>query len=402
VESIRDRVAIVGMGCTAYGDHYDKTGEDLLVEACYEAFEDAGVDQSDIQAAWLGGGITGQNLSHALKLNFVPTTRVENWCATGSDTLRNAALAVASGVYDVALVAGFTSKAEALPASGSAAHGTQGIFAGGPNGDWFFGEESSFAGPAPGTFATFATRYGHHYELTYDQLKEALGSIAVKNYAHGMLNPKAFLHKRVDMAQYLAARMIAWPFGLHDCCSMPSGAAAAVITTAELAPRFRDDYVVIKGIGMSVGTKQGRLDPDYDWVHFEENVLAGQRAYETAGITDPLREIDLACVHDAFTVVELAVYEDLRLAPRGEGGDYAKAGVFSLGGELPVNTNGGLKSFGHGGGSAGIHKAYEVYKQLQGKAGERQVKNATLGLTHDQGGYPGTYTTVITLLSTRD
>src|SRR3990170_3491409 len=109
MESLKNRVAIIGMGCTKYDDHYDKSGEDLLVEACYEAFEDAGVDQKDIQAGWLGGGITGQNLSHALKLNFVPTTRVENWCATGSDTLRNAALAVAGGFYDVALVAGFTS-----------------------------------------------------------------------------------------------------------------------------------------------------------------------------------------------------------------------------------------------------------------------------------------------------
>jgi acetyl-CoA C-acetyltransferase len=395
MDTLRDRVAIVGMGCTKYGDHYDKTGEDLLVEACYEAFEDAGVDQNDIQAAWLGGGITGQNLSHALKLNFIPTTRIENWCATGSDTLRNAALAVASGVYDCVLVAGFAAKPEGN------GHPV-GIYGGGPAQQWFQGEETSFAGPPAGTFATFATRYMHHYELSFDQLKEGLGAIAVKNYANGLLNPKAALHKKIDMDAYLKAPMISWPLGLHDCCVMPSGAAAAVITRAELAPRFRDDYILIRGIGMSVGTKQGRLDPDYDWVHFEENVLASQHAYEMAGITNPLKELDVACVHDAFTVVELAVYEDLGLAPRGEGGDYAKAGVFNINGELSVNPNGGLKSFGHGVGSSGIHKAYEVYKQLQGKAGERQVASPTLGLTHDQGGYPGTYTTVITLLSTRD
>jgi acetyl-CoA C-acetyltransferase len=205
------------------------------------------------------------------------------------------------------------------------------------------------------------------------------------------------------MKAYLEAPMISWPLGLHDCCVMPAGAAAAVITRAELAPKFRDDYVLVRGVGMSVGTKQGRLDPEYDWIHFEENVIAGQKAYDMAGIKEPLKEIDLACVHDAFTVVELAAYEDLGFAPRGEGGDYAKAGTFNLDGELSVNSNGGLKSFGHGVGSSGIHKAYEVYKQLQGKGGERQVKGQpTLGLTHDQGGYPGTYTTVITLLSTRD
>jgi acetyl-CoA C-acetyltransferase len=395
MESLKDRVAIVGMGCTKYGDHYDKSGEDLLVEACYEAFEDAGVDQKDIQAAWLGGGITGQNLSHALKLNFVPTTRVENWCATGSDTLRNAALAVAGGFYDVVLVAGYVTKPDGQRANA-------GIFGGGPAQNWFAGEETSFAGPPAGTFATFATRYAHHYELTYDQLKEGLGAIALKNYANGRLNPKAALHVNIDMQQYLDAPLISWPLGLHDCCVMPSGAAAAVITRADLAPKFRDDYVLIRGLGMSVGTKAGRLDPEYDWVHFEENVLASEAAYEMAGISNPLREIDIAAVHDAFTVVELAVYEDLKLAPRGEGGDYAKAGVFNRDGELPVNTNGGLKSFGHGVGSSGIHKAYEVYKQLQGRAGERQVASPTLGLTHDQGGYPGTYTTVITLLSTRD
>jgi acetyl-CoA C-acetyltransferase len=196
--------------------------------------------------------------------------------------------------------------------------------------------------------------------------------------------------------------MIAWPLGLHDCCSQPAGAAAAVITRADLAPKFRDDFVSIRGVGMSVGTKRGRLDPEYDWVHFEENVIAAQAAYREAGIDDPAEEIDLACVHDAFTVVELAVYEDLGFAPRGKGGDYVKDGVFSLGGGLPVNTNGGLKSFGHGGGSAGLHKAYEVYKQLQGKCGERQVANPRLGLTHDQGGFPGTYTTVITVMAARD
>lgn len=383
------------MGCTAYRDHYDRSAEDLLVEACYEAFEDAGVDQHDIQAAWLGGGITGQTLSHALKLDFVPTTRIENWCATGTDTLRNAVHAVAGGFYDIALVAGYYSKSDALIPE-------RGVYRGGPSDIWLYGEEASFAGPPAGTFATVATRYAHHYELSYDQLKASLGAIAIKNYANGLHNPKAALHRKIDMKAYMEAPMIAWPLGLHDCCVMPSGAAAAVITRADLAPKFRDDYVLYRGIGMAAGTKMGRLDPEYDWVHFEENVIAGRMAYEMAGIRDPLHEVDLACVHDAFTVVELAVYEDLGFAPRGEGGQYVQAGVFDIGGELSVNPNGGLKSFGHGTGSSGIHKTYEVYKQLQGKCGARQVKSPTIGLTHDQGGYPGTYTTVITILSTRD
>ncbi len=395
MESLRDQVAIVGMGCTKYGDHFDLTGEDLLVEACYEAFEDAGIDQSAVQAAWLGGGITGQNLSHALKLDFIPTTRVENWCATGGDVIRNAALAVAGGFCDVALVAGVVSKPDQQTHD-------QGIFGGGPAQAWYAGEETSFAGPPAGTFATFATRYAHHYGLSYDQLKEALGSISLKNYANGSLNPKAALQKKIDMATYLNAPMISWPLGLHDCCCMPSGAAAAVITRADQAARFRDDYVLFSGIGMAAGTKVCRLDTDYDWVHFEENVRAASVAFDMAGIRDPLRDVDVACVHDAFTVVELGVYEDLGFAPRGEGGAYSLSGTFALDGELSVNPNGGLKSFGHGVGSSGIHKTYEVYKQLQGKCGARQVQGPTVGLTHDQGGYPGTYTTIISVLRTRD
>lgn len=392
MESIRDKVAVVGMGCTPYGDHYDKTAEDLLIEACDEALEDAGIDSHDIQAAWLGGDGTSHTLGHALKLDFVPISQVDNWCATGSDTLRNAVYAVAAGAYDVVLVAGVAAAADVQPPNFTPSFNDA---AGDP---W----PMVIPGMAAGPFSTFATRYAHHYELSFDQLKQALGSIAIKNYDHGRLNPKAALHKTVTMEQYLQAPIISWPFGLHDCCVMPNGAAAAVITRAQIAPSFRDDFVLIKGVGMAVGNRGGRMDSDYDWVHMEENVIAAERAYTDAGISDPVRDLDLAEVHDAFSVVELAVYEDLGWAPRGAGGDLSQDGVFRLGGELPVNTNGGLKSFGHGVGSCGIHKLYELYKQLQGKCGDRQVPNASLGLTHDQGGLPGIFTTVITVAGTRD
>ncbi|MBI3953130.1 MAG: acetyl-CoA acetyltransferase, partial [Chloroflexi bacterium] len=331
MENMRDKVAIIGMGCTKYDDHFDKTGEDLLVEACYEAFADAGVSQDDIQAGWLGGGITGQTLAHALKLNFVPVTRIENWCATGSDTFRNAAAFVAGGLYDIALVAGFTAGSDAARAERGVLNGSFG---------WLVGEETVFSGPAAGTFSTFVTRYMHHYGLTYEQAKIGLGSIAIKNYHNAMLNPKAYLHKEIDMNTYMNAPVISWPFGLHDCCCSPHGAAAAVITTPELAKKFRDDYIVLKGNGMSVGTKRGRLDSNYDWVHFDENTYAARMAYGNAGIKNPLKELDVIAMHDAFTVVEMAFYEDMGLAPRGKGGEYAAAGVFSLEGELPVNTNG--------------------------------------------------------------
>ncbi len=392
--SMRDKVAVIGMGCTKYDDHFDKTGEDLLVEACYDAFQDAGVSQDDIQAGWLGGGITGQTLAHALKLNFIPVTRVENWCATGGDVFRNAAGFVAAGLYDMVLVAGFT-------ALGDAAGGGHALDTGGSNG-WLVGEETAFSMNAVGSFSTVATRYMHHYGLTYEQLKTGLGSIAVKNYHNAMLNPKAWLHKEIDMKAYMQAPILSWPLGLHDCCCSPHGAAAAVLTTPELAKKFRDDYIVLKGNALSVGTKLGRISTSYDWVHFDENIHAAKVAFADAGITNPLKELDVITMHDAFTVVELAFYEDMGLAPRGKGGEYAAAGVFSLEGELPVNTNGGLKAFGHGGGGSGVHKMYEIYKQLQGKCGARQVKGATLGMSHDQGGYPGTYTVSLNILGTRD
>ena len=193
MESLRDKVAIVGMGCTAYGDHYDKTGEDLLVEACYEAFEDAGVDQHDIQAAGSGAvsparpsptpSSSTSSLPPASRTGAPPA-------ATPSAT---PSTPFAGGFVDVALVAGYVSKGEAL-------RHANGIYGGGPAGSWSAAETSSPA--ARGTFATFATRYMHHYELSYPQLKEASARIAVKNYANGMLNPKAALHRKVDMKAY--------------------------------------------------------------------------------------------------------------------------------------------------------------------------------------------------------
>ncbi len=398
--TMRDKVAIIGMGCTRYDDHFDKTREDLLVEACDEAFKDAGIEAKDIQAAYLAqAGDTGQPLAHALKLNFIPVSRVENWCATGGDIIRNAAHAVAAGLYDLVLIAGVKSDTDA---GGGKRDPNEDPAPTGPYGEWVLGQETTFAFNAVGTFATVATRYMKHYGLTYEQLKTGLGSIAVKNYRNGMLNPRAWLHKDVSMKDYMEGRTLAWPLGLHDACCQPNGAAAAIITTTELAKKFRSDYIVLKGNGMSVGNKLGQLDPNYDFVHFDENLYAAKMAYADAGIRTPLKELDVITMHDAFTVVELGFYEDMGLAPRGHGGEYAAAGVFSLEGELPINTQGGLKSFGHGGPSSGIQKAYEVYKQLQGKSGQRQVKGATLGMTHDQGGYPGTYSVVLNVWGTRD
>jgi acetyl-CoA C-acetyltransferase len=168
-----------------------------------------------------------------------------------------------------------------------------------------------------------------------------------------------------------------------DCCGVSDGAAAAIVTRADMAKNFRDDPVYIKSFAISVGARQATLRQDYDFVHFEENVRAAQTAYAEVGIKDPFKELDLGIVHDCFTITELLIYEDLGWCPRGGAKEYIDSGAFELGGELPVNTDGGLKCFGHPLGASGLRMIYEVYKQVQGKAGPRQVQNARLGLTHN-------------------
>jgi acetyl-CoA C-acetyltransferase len=160
------------------------------------------------------------------------------------------------------------------------------------------------------------------------------------------------------------------------------------VTRADLAKNFRDDYILVKAIQLVSGAYERPLQNEGDFVHFEENVIAAQRAYKEAGITNPRKEIDVANVHDCFTITEMVIYEDLDFSPRGQAKEDINAGTFALGGELPVNTDGGLKCFGHPFGASGLRMMFEIYKQLQGKAGPRQVKNARIGLTHNLAGTP--------------
>ncbi|MBN1830651.1 MAG: acetyl-CoA acetyltransferase [Deltaproteobacteria bacterium] len=383
MESIRDRVAIIGMGCTRFGERWDMGVEDLLVEAAYEAFEDAGIQPSDIQAAWLGtvfSGITALTMS-PLGLQYIPMTRVENMCATGSEALRGASYAVASGACDIALAIGV----EKLKDSGQT--GVKGPAIVGDNADGSSGIGSGFSAPA--SFAYLGTRYFHQYGLDPDHGKHLLARIAVKNHHNGNLNPKAHFHKELTVEQVVNAPIVAWPLGLYDCCGVSDGAAAAVVVRADMAKQFRKDPIFVKGLAISVGARQGVMRQDYDYVHVEENVRASRMVYEQAGIIDPRQEISLAEVHDCFTTHELVLYEDLGFSPRGKAGEDIEAGTFELNGDLPVNTDGGLKCFGHPLGASGLRMMYEIYKQLQGLAGPRQVKNPRLGLAHNLGGNAG-------------
>jgi acetyl-CoA C-acetyltransferase len=254
----------------------------------------------------------------------------------------------------------------------------------------------------PAQFALAATRYFHRYGLIPEDGKRTLAKISVKSHHNGTLSPKAHLRREVTVEQVMNAPMVAWPLGLFDCCGVSDGAAAAIITTPELAKTFRNDYILVKGLGVSCGADQAQLQDDYDFTHFEETVAAARLAYEEAGIKDPRNELDLASVHDCFSITELINYEDLGFSPRSRGKEDVDAGTFTLEGALPVNTDGGLKCFGHPVGASGIRMIYEVYKQLQGKAGPRQLKNAEVGLTHNLGGLPGRFTCAVTILGMRN
>lgn len=395
VPGVKDKVAIIGMGCTKFDEHWDKDIKDLIVEACYEAFEDAGIESKDIQAAWWSsvmGGYLGRSLAYPLKLNYIPISRVENRCASAHDAFINACYAIACGAYDLVLVCG----AEKLKDVGLPIPGVID-----PLEPYTSRVKPSF--PPPAAFAQLAIRYFHHYGISIEEGRKILAKIAVKNHYNGSLNPKAQFQRRITLEDALNAPIVAYPLGLYDCCGITDGAAAAIIVRADLAKNYRDDYVLVKGVGMSCGMYQGEIQDDWSLTYIEENVRASKIAYSEARIENPRRDLDLAIVHDCFTITELVICEDFGFSPRGKAKEDIDAGTFELKGELPVNTDGGLKCFGHPIGASGLRMIYEAYKQLQGKAGQRQVEiRNQRGLTHTLGGTPvDSNTSAIAILGLR-
>lgn len=390
---IKDKVAVVGMGCTKFGEKWQQNAEDMMVEAAYEAFEDAGIEPKDVQAAWLAtmwSGRSGTMLSRALRTNYIPVTRVENLCCSGTDAFRNACYAVAAGVYDIVLAIG----TEKLKDSGWAGLP-------GPPTDYDFYPINPPVGPAP-DFAQLAIGYMNTYGVSYEELKAALSKTAVKNHHNGSLNPKAHFQREITFEQAQNAPMIAWPLGLYDCCGVSDGAAAAIICRADMAKSFRDDYILVKGLNVACGFEQSLALQDWDNAHVPENVAAARGAYEEAGIKNPREEVDMAEVHDCFTITELVIMEDLGFSPRGKVIEDVNSGFFELDGGLAVNPDGGLKCFGHPIGASGLRMIYEVYKQLQGKAGPRQLKKIDIGVTHNLGGYPAIAVVSVAVFGRRD
>lgn len=379
--TIKDKVAIIGMGCTKFGELWGKSVDDLITDAAYEACEDAGVDLKDIEAAWLGTVFSGQtalSLSSPLKLQYIPVTRVENMCATGTEALRGAAYAVAAGACNIALAVGV----EKLKDTGWT--GVQPANVIGRTSMGTAGTELEISPPA--MFALLASGYFHKHGLDPEYGKRLLAEIAVKNHHNGSMNPKAHFQNEITLEQVLKSPIVAAPLGVLDCCGVSDGAAAAIVARADMAKSFRKDPIYIKTMAISAGPGRDPIVQHYDFAHVEENVRAAKLAYAEAGIKNPRADLSMAEVHDCFTIHELSVYEDLGWSRKGGAGDDIEAGTFQLKGELPVNTDGGLKCFGHPLGASGLRMQYEVYKQLQEKAGPRQVKNPRLGLTHNLGG----------------
>jgi len=380
---IKDKVAILGMGCSRFGERWESGAEHLLNEAFSEALASAGIERKQIQAAWYGSameksvGNSAIPLSTALRLEGIPVTRVENMCATGTEALRGAAYAVASGAVDIALAIG----AEKLKDSGYG--GLPSISKGTFNDLWM--PYSS----APAGFAQLAAGYRAKYGVAKEDLKRAIGRVSWKSHQNGAKNPKAHLRKAVEMETILNAPMIAEPLGVFDCCGVSDGAACAIITTPEIARSLgQGELITIKALQISASSGREWGTSEWDGSYVQNTRIAARAAYKEAGIKNPRDELSAMEVHDCFSITELVTMEDLGVSDDGQAWKDVLDGVFDADGKVPCQIDGGLKCFGHPIGASGLRMVYEHYLQLRGRAGARQLKNPQLGLSHNLGGVP--------------
>lgn len=393
---IRDKVAIIGMGCTRFGERWDMGGEELMVEAFTECIKDAGLEKNDIQAAWLGTCIDEVNvgkaavpLSTSLRLPFIPVTRVENYCASGTESFRGAVYAVASGAYDICLSMGVEKLKDTgyggLPGGGSSSGSLI----------WLWWPNLT----APGAFAQLASAYAAKYGIKDQDLKRAMAQVSVKSHENGILNPKAHLRKKVTIDQVMAAPIIAHPLGLFDCCGVSDGAACAIVTTVEKA---RDmgfkNPVTVKALQVALSSGEEIAFNNWDGDHFMTTDKCSTKAYEEAGITNPREEISMMELHDCFSITELVTYEDMHISERGQAWKDSLDGFYNMDGKVPCQVDGGLKCFGHPIGASGLRMIYEMYLQLLGRAEERQLENPQYGLTHNLGGFPAQNVCAISIL----
>ncbi|MFI8592141.1 acetyl-CoA acetyltransferase [Dietzia maris] len=377
---ISDKVAIVGMGCTNFGELWDRSAEDLVIDAVQQSIDGVPIELDDVDAYWLGtlgSGQSGLTLSRALGIDYRPVTRVENYCATGSEAFRNACYAVASGAYDTVMAVGV----EKLKDSGFS-----GLLRSDPPSD---GTAPELSVTAPAAFSMLDPAYCAKYGVDADSMRDAMTHVAWKNHRNGARNAKAQFQSEVSREKIEKAPTVAGRLGVFDCSGVSDGAASALIVRAEDAYKYTDRPIFVKALALAAGPARGAMDPDYDFTTFPEVVRSAEDAYRQAGITSPSEQISFAEVHDCFTPTEIVLMEDLGFSPRGLAWKDVLAGTFDHDGALPVNIDGGLKSFGHPVGASGLRMLYEAWLQLRGEAGARQLDEPELALTHNLGGRPG-------------
>ena len=381
---IKDKVVILGMGCSKFGERWDASPSDLMVEAFEECIEDAGIELEQIEAAWFVAGIDAFNvgssampLAIALRLNYIPVTKVENMCATGTEAFRGAVYAVASGACDIALALGVEKLKDT--GYGGLPQRTRGL-----ENDMYWPNLS-----APGAFAQLASGYRAKHKLNKEDLKRAMAHVSVKSHANGVKNPKAHLQREITEDQAVNAPFIAEPIGLYDCCGVSDGSACAIVTTPEIAKSLgKENLISVKALQLAVSNGTESSHDSWDGSHLKTTRIASQRAYDEAGIRKPTEEITMTEVHDCFSITELVTMEDLQLAEEGKGVNDVLDGNFDSDGKTPCQIDGGLKCFGHPIGASGLRMIYENYLQLNGKAEARQLDSPKMGLNHNLGGFP--------------
>jgi len=372
-------VAIIGTGMTKFGELWESSFRDLFVEAALGAIQDAGVDHIDSMyvGTMTGGLFVGQEHVGALMADYlgvapIPATRVESACASSGVAFRLAYLEVASGFNDIVLAGGvekMNDGADVTYALSTAADQEYEVYHG-----------ITF----PGLYAMIAQAHMHRYGTT----REQLAKVAVKNHENGSKNPKAQFPMKITVEQVLKSSKVADPLRLLDCSPVTDGGAAVILCSLEMAKKLTDGPIQVIGSGQA--TDSIGLHDREDVTALNAVKRAGEMAYKMAGVGP--NDMDVIEVHDCFTIAEICNIEALGLVEQGQGGKAVDAGLTSLDGKFPVNTSGGLKSKGHPVGATGVAQIIEVYNQLRGTCGDRQVKNARIGLAQNMGGSGGSAT----------
>ncbi len=372
-------VAVIGVGLTEFGELWDKSFRQLIAEAGSKAIFDSGIGAREIDALYVGsmsaGRFIGQEHVGALVADqagfshmHIPAIRVESACASGGLAFRQGYLSVASGINDIVVVGGIEKMTDV---TGNAASD---ILATSMDQEW----ETFFGATYAGIYAMIANRHMHEYGTTREQLAQ----VAVKNHANGALNPYAQFKRPIELKSVLNAPMVASPLGMFDCSPLSDGAAAVVLCSMDKVKKYTDKPVKIIGSGQA--SDMLPLHGRDSLCTFEATVYAAKAAYKQAGIQP--KDVDVAEVHDCFTIAEILAVEDLGFVKKGDGGKAIENKITTLDGQIPVNTSGGLKAKGHPVGATGVAQIAEIVFQLRNGADKRQVKDARIGLAHNIGG----------------